>query len=141
MGIFWGSPVGRKDMTLQSALVPPLKPKIEGWLLWFVVRFYLASAFAFSGAVKTRSSLYIVIGAIELSLGVLLSLKNRTGLVLTRVWLILETLVFSILALLAFMPPSETGGAIQMLFYAIGSAMIAVYFFRSKRVQATYPKT
>jgi hypothetical protein len=110
----------------QQTLALPRVSKLAGWLMWFVIRFYISAAFWLAGAAENHSKFYIMIGVIELSLGVLLSLKNRTGLILTRVWLILESLTFVLLTLLAIMPPSDAEGAIQMFAYAVGSTIITV---------------
>jgi hypothetical protein len=119
---------------------PPLKPGLAGWLLLFVVRFYIDAFAAFAGAAKNHSKLYIAIGVIELILGLLLSIENRVGLILTRIWLMLEATVFGLLAALAFLPPTDNDAALKLLSYCLGSVILVVYFFRSKRVKLTYSR-
>jgi hypothetical protein len=119
---------------------PPLKPEIAGWLLLCVVRFYIGAFTAFAGAAENHSKLYVAIGVIELTLGLLLSTKNRVGLILARIWLILEAVFFGLLAALAFVPPANSEAALKLLSYCLGSVILIVYFFRSKRVKVTYPR-
>jgi hypothetical protein len=126
--------------TQTTTAPPPLKPEIAGWLLLFVVRFYVGAFAALAGAAKNHSKLYIAIGVIELTLGILLSIKNRIGLILTRIWLILEAAVFGLLTALAFLPPADNDAALKLLSYCLGSVILVVYFFRSKRVKLTYPR-
>jgi hypothetical protein len=124
----------------QPTTAPPIKPKLAGWLLLFVVRFYIGAGIAFVGAAKNHSKMYAVVGAIELTLGILLSMKNRAGLILTRIWLILEAAFFGLLTALAFLPPADNDAALKLLSYSLGSVILAVYFFRSKRVKLTYSR-
>jgi hypothetical protein len=124
----------------QPTTAPPIKPKLAGWLLLFVVRFYIGAGIAFVGTAKNHSKMYAVVGAIELTLGILLSMKNRAGLILTRIWLILEAAFFGLLTALAFLPPADNDAALKLLSYSLGSVILAVYFFRSKRVKLTYSR-
>lgn len=125
----------------QTTTAPPsLKPEIAGWLLLFVVRFYIGAFTAFGAAMNRHSKMYFAVGVIELTLGILLSMKNRVGLILARIWLILEATVFGLLAALAFLPPTDNDAALKLLSYCLGSVILVVYFFRSKRVKLTYSR-
>jgi len=124
---------------VSSQTTPAAPPKIAGWLILFIARFYISAALIFIADAASGSKLYIGIGAVELLLGILLSLRNRTGLILTRIWLIFECAVFAVLATAGFMTLAKFG-AVQFLLYSISCALVAVYFFCSKRVKLTYPK-
>jgi hypothetical protein len=123
---------------MEDAIARPAKPKVAGWLLLFIARFYVGGLITLAGAAGKRSPLYTIIGACELILGILLSLRSRKGLILARAWLLSETAVFIILAALAFLPPTDGAAGALLSCYAIGSLLIAIYFFRSSRVKNTY---
>jgi hypothetical protein len=122
---------------------PPKLP-LSGWLKWFVIRFYIGAIFAFAGAAENRSRSVLVtgilFGLIELTIGILLSMRNRTGLILTRIWLILEVIGYGLLATLSLVPPADSEGASRLVAYSIGATILTIYFFRSKQVELTYPR-
>jgi hypothetical protein len=128
-------------VSAQPAIIPPSKPKLVGWLAVFIARFYVGAMVAFAGASENHSKAYIIVGVVELALGILLSLRNRTGLMLAKIWLMLEAAGFGLLAALAFLPPVDSDTGLKLLSYSAISMIIAVYFLRSRRVKVTYSRS
>jgi hypothetical protein len=126
----------------ETAVALPQPIKINGWLRWFIIRFFIGAAIALFTAIVSVGGKdflpFLVIGSVELTIGFLLARGARVGLILVRIWLVLEAVWFGLLSLVAV--AAHDPEFPRMTAYCLGSLLLVFYAFLSKRVKATYPK-
>ncbi len=144
--------------------IPPVQPLkgIGGWLLLFIIGTFVSSAINFVTVAQTGSSSFLsggnmlvsnpyvasLLGLLALVTGIMLiTVRNIYAVWVARGYMIMYLIGSIIVAITGFEAPSgyyvinEEGEIIRGIFSAILlNSIWQTYFFKSKRVQATYPK-
>lgn len=156
-----------ENLESEKSTIPPVQPVqqlkgIGGWLLLFIIGTFVSSAVNFITVAQTGSSSFLSGGNMLVSnpyvaslLGLfalvtaimLIAVKNIYAVWTARIYMITYLIGSIIVAITGLEAPSgyyvinEEGEIIRGIFSAILlNSIWQTYFFRSKRVQATYPK-
>lgn len=159
-----------ENLENEKSTIPPIQPippaqplkGIGGWLLLFIIGTFVSSAINFVTVAQTGSSSFLsggnmlvsnpyvasLLGLLALVTGIMLiTVHNIYAVWVARGYMIMYLIGSIIVAITGFEAPSgyyvinEEGEIIRGIFSAILlNSIWQTYFFRSKRVQATYPK-
>jgi len=141
--------------------IPPLKG-IGGWLLLFIIGTFVSSVINFITVAQTGSTSFLsggnllvsnqyvasLLGLLALVTGIMLiTVRNIYSVWVARGYMIMYLIGSIVVAITGLEAPSgyyvinEEGEIIRGIFSAIVlNSIWQTYFFKSKRVQATYPK-
>jgi hypothetical protein len=111
---------------------------IGGWLLLLIVKLWIGSVvLIFSGIVGTNhlgTMLVIGLGVLSGAAALLLTITNRKGVLLAKIFLALEAAYF----LFELLPPVSSDNTFKTTEFLILTVLYLIYLFRSKRVKNTY---
>jgi hypothetical protein len=111
---------------------------LGGWLLLLVIKLWLGAAGRILVGVTLSNHgealLNVGFGVLSLAAALLLTIKNRNGVLLAKIFLAADAAYY----VLELLPPTSVDNPFKTAGFCVASIFYFIYLFRSKRVKNTY---